>query len=263
MSALLDLRREAARAPLAIPGVDAIPAEERAAALESWRDRMASEHASSRVFAALIPKMMRAGVARRHIAAVSEMIGEELEHGLLCARVVAALGGDPVAPLPDLPEVPAHADATAVEAVLRDAISIGCCSETVAVALVGTERVQAGSEALRGVLDKILADEVGHARLGWKLIDELAPELDRPARRRIDLYLVAAFQHQIQHHAPFLRWPAASDSAVSLGVPDGPANWQCFLDTMTGVTVPGLERRGLAAGQAWERALARTIAAAA
>jgi hypothetical protein len=258
---ILDLQREVRRDPLSIPGLDEIPAEERAAALDNWQNRMVSEHASARVFAALIPKLMAAGVARRHVAAVSAMIGQELDHAVLCARVVTALGGEAKRPLPTLAAVPAHEDAGPLEGLLRDVISISCCSETVAVALVATEREQAGTASLRGVLGKILADEVKHARFGWRLLDEVGPTLDARTRRRLSAYLVVAFEHQIAFHSPFLRLPAASDRAVSLGAPDGPSNWQVFLDTLAQVTIPGLARHGLEAERAWNQATAMAIAA--
>jgi hypothetical protein len=67
----LDLRREAQKDPLVLPGLDEVTAEERAAALANWRLRMVSEHVSARVFASLVPKLMAAGVARRHAKACS------------------------------------------------------------------------------------------------------------------------------------------------------------------------------------------------
>ncbi len=261
MTAILDLRREARKDPLIVPGLAAVPDEERAAALANWRDRMASEHASARVFAAMVPRLMQVGVAPRHLAAVAAMIGQELDHAVLCARVVTALGGEAEVPLPPLTPMPAHEDATPVEALLRDVISVSCCSETVAVALVATEREQAGSPALRRVLEKILADEVKHARFGWRLLDELGPTLDTRTRRRLSAYLVAAFEHQIAFHAPFLQLPSASDRAVSLGAPDGPSNWQVFLDIITQVTIPGLERHGLTAERAWNQVISAAVAA--
>ncbi|MEP7126912.1 MAG: ferritin-like domain-containing protein [Byssovorax sp.] len=261
MTPLLDLRREARKDPLSIPGLDEIPAEERAAALDNWRSRMVSEHASARVFAALIPKLMAAGIARRHVAAVSAMIGQELDHAVLCARVVVALGGEAKMPLPELAAIPAHEDATPLEGLLRDVISVSCCSETVAVALVATEREQAGTPSLRGVLGKILADEVKHARFGWRLLDEVGPTLDARTRRRLSAYLVVAFEHQIAFHSPFLRLPTARSRAVSLGAPDGPSNWRVFLDTLAQVTIPGLARHGLESERAWNQATAAAIAA--
>lgn len=248
--------------PLRLDGLDEIPSEERAAALDNWEKRMVSEHASARVFGAIVDRLMRAGVRRRHIVAVADMVGQELEHALLCARVVVALGGEAHADLPRLPPMPEHADALPIEAALRDIISVSCCSETVAVALVATEREQAGTPELRWILERILADEVKHARLGWKLLDELGPDLDPGMKRRLSAYLVAAFEHQIHFHAPFLAMPSASDRAVSLGAPDGPSNWEVFVQTIESTTVPGLERHGLAARRAWEIAQARLDRAA-
>ena len=74
------------------------------------------------------------------------------------------------------------------------------------------------------MLGKILADEVRHARFGWRLVDEVGPALDARTKRRLSAYLVVAFEHQIAFHAPFLQLPAASDRAVSLGAPGGPSN---------------------------------------
>jgi hypothetical protein len=253
---VLDLRREAARDPLLLPGIEALDDEERAQAVGNWRERMASEHVSARVFAALVPQLMRAGAARRQLVAVSAMIGQELEHALLCARVLAALGSEAVAPLPALAAVPEHLDAPPLEALLRNVISISCCSETVAVALVATEREQAACPALRELLEQILADEVKHARFGWKLLEEVGPALDRDLRRRLGVYLEVVFAHQLEFHAPFLAMPAASDRALGYGAPHGPSNWQCFVETMTEVTVPGLQRVGLPARAAWDAALA-------
>ncbi|MBK9258371.1 MAG: ferritin-like domain-containing protein [Polyangiaceae bacterium] len=253
----LDLHREVRKNPLVIEGLDAIPDEERAVALSHWRSRMASEYASARVFAGLVPQLMRAGLAHGHIARVSAMVGQELDHGLLCARVVAALGADPQEASPELVDIPAHEDASPVEAVLRNVISVGCCSETVAVALVSTERAQATAPALKEVLERILSDEAKHSRFGWRLVAELAPRLDAKMRERLTAYLVAAFEHQIAFHGAFLRWPAQTDRAVAIGAADGPLNWSIFVDTMLEVVVPGLERHGLGARRAWDAATAR------
>lgn len=50
---------------------------------------------------------------------------------------------------------------------------------------------------------------------------------------------------------------------MSVGAPDGPSNFRVFEATMTTITVPGLEQRGLAARRAWDMALANLRARAA
>jgi hypothetical protein len=253
----LDLRREARRDPVRVPDVGGLAPEEREQVIQSWRSRMVSEHASARVFAALVPQLMRAGAARSHIAQVSAMVGQELEHGLLCARVLAGFGEEAAAPMRDLPDVPLHEDATPLEAVLRNVISISCASETVAVALVADEHEIAGSPDLARVLRTILADEVKHSRFGWRLLKDAAPELGADERERLDAYLVDMFEHQIDFHAGFLRMPNASERAAAVGAPRGEAGFRTFVDVIEQVTVPGLERHGFAARAAWSQAIAR------
>lgn len=262
MSLLVDLDAEARRAPLDLRGTDRrVGDEDRARALINWRHRMASEHVSARVFAELASQAVRAGLPTAETARIAAMIGQELEHAVLCARVVRALGGEARAEAPgELPAVPTHDDVTPLEGLLRNAISIGCCSETVAVALVGAERELAPCPALADVLGSILADEVKHARFGWRLVDALVPTLDRRARDRLGGYLVSCFEHQLAFHAPFVRWGAATLEAQGIGVPDGPANARTFLDVMTKVTVPGLERVGLPAREAFAAAVERARA---
>jgi hypothetical protein len=254
VNAMLDLRDVVRREPMTLDGLGDVSQPEREAALRNWHRRMCSEHASARVFGALVEQMMQAGVASRHVRAVGAMVAQELDHGDRCARVVAALGGDPVAEMHDLPWVPRHDDVSPIEAVLRNVISIGCCSETVAVALVGTERELAATAALRATLARILADEVNHARFGWALVSEVAPDIDPATRWRLGRYLVSCFVHQIDFHAPFLEMGSASAEAMGIGAPDGDTNWAIFVETMERVTVPGLDAHGLAASAAWAEA---------
>jgi hypothetical protein len=177
------------------------------------------------------------------------MAQQEIEHGLLCARVLVALGSEPVGELPPLADVPRHDGCSPIEVVLRNVISIGCCSETVAVALVATERELAGP--VRDVLDRILADEVKHARFGWRMLARFGPDLSTAERRSIDRYLVDVLAHQLAFHAPFLSMPNASRDGVAVGAPHGRSNWLVFLDTMESIIVPGLEQAGFAAPEAW------------
>lgn len=254
---VLDLRKEAKKNPLVLPALN-IDEEERAAALENWTARMVSEHASARVFSSLVSQMMRAGLPHRTIVNCSRMVEQELNHGMLCARVVGALGGDARAPMPRiLPSVPTHDAASPIAGVLRNIVSISCCSETVAVSLVATERERAGTDELRGILETILSDEVKHSRMGWKLLGELLPTLSAEDRAAIDAYLPYCFEHQVDFHAPFLQMKEQSDAAVGVGAADGPSNWACFVETLTTVIVPGLDRLGLGASEAWQETLGK------
>ena len=250
----LDLRREASRAPLMFAVPDLLDVDGLGAARDNWRERMVSEHASARVFGAMLGPMMSAGLPAAELHRVAAMARQELDHAVLCARVLQALGVPAVHEMPRLDDVPVHEDASPAEAVVRNAISIGCCSETVAVALVATEREHAGPAPLRRVLDQILRDEVKHSRFGWRLVSRMTPSLSRAARDGVNAYLVDVFLHQLRFHAPFLDMPCADEAAQAVGAPHGRSNWLVFLDVMLAVVIPGLERAGLEARAAWAEA---------
>jgi hypothetical protein len=248
---MLDLRVEAAAAQLPLDGA-MLSDLERREAIGTWRGRMINEHISARVFAGMIPQMMAAAVPAASIAQVADMIAEELRHGVQCAAVVHALGGDAVAELPPLPAVPLHADAEPLEALLRNVLSIACLSETVAVALIGAERELAGPPAMQSTLTAILADEVGHARFGWRLLETLGPRLTPELRARLGDYLIVAFRHLREHELAHLPpQPAPSARAESFGVCDGHEARALFFETVRSVIIPGLEAHGIPAERAW------------
>lgn len=250
--AMLDLRKVAAEHPIALPEDHGLTDEERLAAIGTWKGRMVNEHVSARVFAGLLDQLMRAGMDAEWQHRIAEMISDELRHGRQCAAVVEALGGVAIAPLPELPEVPSHPDATPLEGVIRNVLSVSCLSETVAVSLIRAEHQEVGPAVLTDTLAEILADEVQHARFGWNLLKALAPQLDDATKERLGEYLVVAFHHLREHelkHLPVDTVP--SRAAADYGVCDGRDARKLFLDTVEQVILPGLEQHGLPAQAAW------------
>ena len=251
---ILDLRAEAPAHRIELDLAAAAPGV-REAAIAMWLTRMVQEHASARVFAALVPQLMKAGIAAAYQAEVADMVGQEMRHGRLCAGVVLSLGGDPVAELTSLPDVPLHEDAGPLEAVLRNVISISCISETTAVAEFSSERERLTPGPLRDLQQQILADEIGHARFGWKLLEEQAPHLDHVLRDRLSRYLVHALRQRVERAAPLLRGAPPPEAIAALGGIDGREMHELFLDTMAQVVLPGLEACGLRAREAWAAAV--------
>ena len=226
---------------------------DRQMAVTTWRGRMVNEHISARVFAGLVPQMMAAGVDVRLQLEVASMIQEELRHGVLCAAAVEALGGEASATLPELDSVPQHGDCGPLEGLLRNILSICCLSETVAVALITAERLETQPPELQDALTEILGDEVGHARFGWRLLDELEPRIDEGLRQRLGDYLPVAFLHLLNYelaHLPVQATPP-SDTVEGFGVCNGRDARALFYDTITDVIVPELQARGLAGEAAW------------
>jgi hypothetical protein len=255
--ATLDLR---ASARALMPRLTTDLAHLRGAAIATWRGRMINEHSSARVFEGLARQLEAAGVFDV-VPEVRGFANEERRHGVLCGAVVEALGGEALAEVGAGEEYPEHEDAgSPLEAALRNMLSICCLSETVAVSLIGAERIEMPEGELRDLLTRIYADEVGHARFGWRMLGRLAPSLDAATKDRLGDWLEVAFEHLVEHelaHLPESSRPRAlEEGGVVLGLCSGADARQLFFKTTAQVIVPGLEGHGLPAARAWGRVVA-------
>lgn len=117
-------------------------------------------------------------------------------------------------------------------------ISVSCCGETLAVAVLGGERERTEDEPLRQILTRILADEIGHARFGWRLLADVASAMDEGMRRRLSALPGDRLRARRRILHECLETPAASFAALALGAADGPLAWRTFLDTLRDATLP-------------------------
>lgn len=246
----LDLQQSARAESLKL---DSYPPELRDAALGTWHGRMINEHGSAIVFDGLARQLQTMGARDEIAAACREFANEERRHGSLCGAVVEALGGDARAIIPEPPVFTEHDDAQSPrEAALRNLLSICCLSETVAVALIGAERIDMPDGPLRDLLTEIYADEVGHARFGWAHLEELL-DGDTQLAERLGRYLRVAFGHLEQHelaHLPLSSNPPPEGKV--LGLCSGSEARTLFYETVEQVIIAGLEARGIAAAAAWQ-----------
>lgn len=245
---LIDLRAEArAHKPL----VAHLP-HLAGCARATWLGRMVNEYTSASVFDAIAVQIKGAGLEAAHVEACRTFAEEERHHGVLCGAVVEALGGQARAPARQQGPLPVHADATALEGVIRNVLSVSCLAETVAVSLIGAERLEMKEGPLRELLTRIWADEVGHARFGWKLVAGLLPAMSDPERRRLSVYLAVAFAHLERHELAHLPTTAAPPpEGAELGLCSGREARALFYATVQQVIVPQLKALGLEAGRAW------------
>jgi hypothetical protein len=246
---IVDLRTASrAAAPLIpeIPGLTDM-------AIATWRGRMINEHGSAGVFESLARQLGAAGLDDATVKECAAFADEERRHGVLCGAVVEALGGEARFEAPPRDEFPEHEDVAPREAALRNLVAISCLSETVAVSLIGAERLEMPEGPLRELLTSIFADEVGHARFGWRLAARLATGLDGAALARLGEYLEVAFahleRHELAHLNPFAAPPA---EGACLGLCNGRDARALFYATVHEVIVPGLEALGIPARHAWE-----------
>jgi hypothetical protein len=249
VKATLDLR-EAAREHR--PLVPELP-ELRGAAIATWRARMVNEYQSAAVFGALSLQARRVGLSAVVALQLAEFEAEERKHGVLCGAVVEALGGEARADVTLPRKLSEHAGTAPLEGFLRNVLSVSCLSETVAVALIGAERLEMPEGPLRELLSEIWADEVGHARFGWRVAQELLPQLDLAAKARLSLYLRVALRHLELHeleHLPLTSSPPAE--GATLGLCSGADARTLFYETVQHAILPPLENLGLRAKDAWQ-----------
>lgn len=164
----------------------------------------------------------------------------------------ARFGGEALAELPELQNMPDHTDVAPLEAALRNVLSICCLSETIAVALIQAERSEVDVPEIAEILRQIVGDEARHARFGWTLLDDCAPSLDAELLGRLDRYLRVAFAHVERHELRYLSPNSRRDEAgAAVGVCDGAEARALFYATVNEVIVPQLALHGFAAEQAW------------
>jgi hypothetical protein len=246
----LDLRTEAREHAPALDLDRALAASARA----TWLGRMVNEYMSAEVFDALATQMKAAGFSGMDVATCRGFASEERIHGILCGAVVESLGGDAVSTTSPRRKLPEHADVLPGEAVLRNLLSVSCMSETVAVALIGAERIEMPEGPLCDLLTRIWSDEIGHARFGWNVVARTLPECDAEARARLNRYLAVAFAHFEQHELAHL--PASFEpppGGETVGLCSGRDARVLFYETVKGVIVPRLEQLGLSASNAWRK----------
>jgi hypothetical protein len=255
---VLDLRAAGAARRPDLAALPPLSDNARQVAIDTWRGRMANEHASARVWAGLLPQAMAAALPPALLAGIAAAASDELRHAEQCAGVVLALGGVPVCALPDMSPIPAHAELGPLEAFLRNILSVGCLSETVAVSLIRAEQAELEGGPLSDVLEQILADEVAHARLGWTAVGLIAPRLSPAQRAALEPWLEHALRHLVAHELPLLplRQSPLDPAATAAGVCDGGDARRLFGATVSEVIVPRLEAAGLPAAAAWARAAA-------
>ena len=243
----LDLRPHARGRLVSVPHAgDLTPS-----VIATWRGRMINEYQSSHVFEGLADQLGREADEVRTFAA------EEREHGALCGAVVEAFGGEARADVATPRAIPRHGDTTPRAAIVRNVISICCVAETIAVALIGAERMEMPEGPLRELLSRIWADEIGHARFGWRYLARELPTLHRDELAAVARYLPIVFAAVEAHelaHIPTATWPAA---AAAYGLCDGNDARTLVYETFTEVIIPQLEAHGLPATRAWNERTSR------
>jgi hypothetical protein len=174
-----------------------------------WSNGVFTEYASAAAFSALTTAMLSCGAPVDLIAACADMAVDELFHVELSARLTMELGG--AVPLEfDLAKIApiASPGARPLLAAAELAITTSCVSEALSVPAMARSRALAEEPLVRAVLDRLLADEGPHARLGFWFLDWAAPQLGDAERA----HLARLAEDTIEVYAPLWREPAACET---------------------------------------------------
>jgi hypothetical protein len=164
----------------------------RAVARRVWTQAAWSEYASAAAFAEIAAALCACAAPIELIAAAGDFVVDELVHTELAARLAARFGGavELEVDLGKLVRPPAPGDALrcAAERIVRTC----CVGEALTVPVLKATRRAAGVGLVADALARVVADEAGHAQLGWWFLDWAAPLLDDHARGHLGAVAGAA-----------------------------------------------------------------------
>jgi hypothetical protein len=213
--------------------------DEAMAARLVWTRTSFSEYASAAAFAEIAAAALRAAAPIDLVAAAGEFVVEEVLHAEVAARLALALGG--AAPLQvdydKLVRPP-----VAVSPLLRAAelvVRTSCVGESLTVPMLKLSRHLAGSQLVAAAINKIVADESGHAQFGWWFMDWADDQLsdaDRAHLARVAGEAIAAF-------APLFEVACTNESG--LGVVACDRYEPTFISALTDQVVAPLADRGI------------------
>ncbi|MFT3764036.1 MAG: ferritin-like domain-containing protein [Minicystis sp.] len=222
-----------------------------------WLERMENEYSSTTVFSQLAGQLMEANATLDATAVTLRMAQDELRHAELCAAVVRAMGGEARrARETSIVAIARHPGVSDEERAIRNVVFTTCLSEmnSVSYFVAGLETMT--DPCLRDVTRRLLADEVLHGRFGFAYLEAWSPWLDANpgARASIGTYLAFAFavvEREFTRGETKRFTPTPDDDALGV-LPPG-LSAETFRRTMIEAVVPGLERFGIPAEDAWKQ----------
>lgn len=224
------------------------------AARRFWQRRMTAEHRSVQVFLHLAAQLIEIGATLDVTTVMVRLAQDELRHTEICGQLVVALGGDPSIEVAEIRPLARHPGCTPLERVVRNVIYATCMSEMVATARQVDALEHTSDETARAVTRSILADEVLHGTYGFHFLDAQRSAIDAEPALRASLatycrHAFAVLEREMD--SPLRGRPRPTGGAMALGVIDPVRAIEVFHGTITHAIIPGLERHGIAAGEAW------------
>ncbi len=222
-----------------------VPAAHAIEARAIWSNATFTEYASAAAFSALTTALLECGAPVDLVATTADIVVDELSHTELCARLTAELGGG-VAIAFDLAHI-APLTTPGLRPIARAAelaIVTSCVGEALSVPAMARSRAIATELLVRAVLDRLLADEGPHARVGTWFLDWAADRLDDAERAQ----LARAARDAIAAYASLWQEPACETCPLPRGLGGHDDVGKRELRAAADAIVTRLGRYGIAVG---------------
>ena len=210
--------------------VEGLSEDTRRALSHNWEKAAQMEHASIGAFARFSLQLLSLGAPVELIEATNQAMVDETRHARLCLGLASAYRGQSIGP--SALDIEGALSDASLEAIVSTAIIEGCVGETVAALEAAECAAHCEISLVRGILDKIAADELRHAELAWRFVRwviESHPELRTVVRSQ--------FEALIGRAGPLMLKTEGKD-LLSHGVLDDSGRTKVRTEALTKIVVP-------------------------
>lgn len=152
----------------------------------SWTEAAYNEYCTAAAFAAVLEALLQAKAPIDLVGMASDFVADEVLHVELTSRIAMELGGGApyVIDFEHLRRRPA-ADLSARQRANELVVHVCCVGEAFSLPMLASAYSSATHPLTRAVLQRIVADEAPHGRLGWAYLEWAEDDLDAAERARL------------------------------------------------------------------------------
>lgn len=152
----------------------------------SWTEAAYNEYCTAAAFAALLEALLQAKAPIDLVGMASDFVADEVLHVELTSRIAMELGGGApyVIDFEHLRRVP-KPGLSARQRANELVVHVCCVGEAFSLPMLASAYSSATHPLTRAVLQRIVADEAPHGRLGWAYLEWAEEDLDAAERARL------------------------------------------------------------------------------
>jgi hypothetical protein len=152
----------------------------------SWTEAAYNEYCTAAAFAALLEALLQAKAPIDLVGMASDFVADEVLHVELTSRIAMELGGGApyVIDFEHLRRQP-KPELSARQRANELVVHVCCVGEAFSLPMLASAYSSATHALTRAVLQRIVADEAPHGRLGWAYLEWAQDELDDAERARL------------------------------------------------------------------------------